>query len=150
MPITFDYDAWSPTTEAIPRRLGMAGKGTGPGGPSNANVPISMKNLEVALFSNHTPVRGSRARRDAIATLGSALSLVLLRFRQLEVPAGDVQRIVKAFPSRGKPQVQAVLDAALTPANRISNPKNKVPAVKADHRYRFEEPQTGVWSWRLR
>ena len=138
MPITFDYEDWDSSTESIPIKKGI---------PEN-RLPFTAGFLIETLLGGAIVPKGDRLRGDLISTLQACLTITLNRFRQLGVSAGDLQRLVKAYPLRGKPEVQVLLDAALVPANRISNPNNFVVQAHQDDRYVVRQDTTGlVWTW---
>ena len=140
MAVTFDYGPWDPTTESIPQRKGSTG--------TEVRLPFTPGFLMDALLLEVAPPRGDRFRRDLISTLQACLTIAINRFRQLGVPAGDLQRLVKAYPTRGKVEEQVLLDAALAPASRISNPNNLVVATDPSDKYEVRQDATRkIWTW---
>lgn len=139
MPVTFDYDTWDSTTESIPRRGGATSR--------DVTRPFNPNLLMDALLSETVPIVGQELRKEFVSTLQSVLWITLSRFRQMGMSAGDLQRLVKAYPSRGKKQEQRVLDTALISHNRISNPNNWVIDTHPDDQYEIRLDATGkVWT----
>ena len=138
--VTFDYGTWDPTTESIPRRAAS-------GATAQVNEPFTVEHLLFALFSEYTPPVGDPIRTDMVKTLQANLSITLARFRQLGVSAPDLQRLVKAFPSRGLSKDAAALHESRESRGRFANPSGLSIQFQADSKWEARQDATGdIWS----
>ena len=143
MPVTFDYDTWDPTKESIPRRE-VRPNSPGGGGPTE---PFTVENLLFAMFAEYTPRIGDPIRTRIIKTLQANLSITISRFRQLGMPAADLQRLIKAYPQRGLTPDAAVLHEVRESRTGFANVSNRTIQLPEKSKWEVRQDNTGKkWS----
>jgi len=140
MAVTFDYEDWNPATESIPRRGAQKRR-------TEVTEPFADEDLRFAMFSAYVPTKGDAIRTDMIKTLQANLWITIARFRQLGVPAADLQRLFNTYPLRGLSPDAAALHEGRETIGRFANAPNKPIQLPANSRWEVRQDATGdIWS----